>query len=1773
MEPTPNAATSTNSNMELAREASQDFNITTEWKMKFERGELTPGDFEDHWKIWVPHIYSPGLDEDCLSWNFNEELANKLLFNPLMHFVCNGDPDAILADLASKENVLNVCTKVFKMGEPTYSCRECGTDNTCVLCADCFKYSVHKNHKYKMGTSSGGGCCDCGDEEAWKMSPFCDFHKRNQDEVKQNVIPESLKERARIAFEAVLGYSHRLLTTEQVSDIRFNSSADDVLFDIDMYCTILYNDEVHTFEQVISTLSRVLKCNQRSAIAFVTSIDREGRAVVKCSDFQSCNELRTEIEKYTSRHGNKPLKVIVSHAHIIAHQIYAMKLLAWLQGLLSHSSALRNIFAETALKETESEPSIIKSMLLRDSSLWKSARTHWHRLFISGMLPEYENKKALAKIFTKNYGHVLKDFIRDDHDHSYSIASLSVQLFTTPSIALNLIEEEDIFFMLLNTFVSECVPKCNKNGKLEFERNPVSVGFKRAQHMLFDLKYLLSQVPETWNDNLRRNFLHGLNCLYNLLSMMQGMDAVTRQVGQHMEYEPEWESAFNLHIKLAYCITLILNWCGSDKVVLVKAYRAILRCLYENPCFEPFGPLEVRELADHSTSCLHYDISTQKVSIHQPLTRFFAGLHLHLEKYDLAFDSSQFHGLNKPTPVELIEPVLRTQALVAQVHAGMWRRNGYGLLNQLFFYQNVKFRTEMYDRDINALQVGASLIESNEFLIHCLNKFNLINWANNDFDKDNLPPPGEDGMMETINLVEEFLHLLIVLVGERHCPELSFVTETDRIKKDIIHHLCIKPLAHSELTKNLPDEVNDSTIVDDIINELAEFKRGHGSAKGVYELKPEYYNQYNVFYYHYSKEELSKSEVNQRKRRADAGQLECCPPPQLPKLRDSFTMIVNLLQCDVMLHIFHTVLSRCSDLRARSFSESQLHKVLHLIGYALQEEQTNHYPFFKFVENSNKFGIFQSLEELTTCPRVDAHKDLLKWTIHKFKEVANQPDKNAVVPFDEPVIIDDTEKERRAKLAAERRAKILAQMAALQKTFMAQNSQLFDETNPETSFSKSPHHGSAMDITESTVQQVALGSNQSIGIGVEKSYTCILCQEEEIVRPDGPVMVLAAFVQESKVLCQDRSLEMDDLKLEFLHANLGPAPHTNTCGHAMHSKCWEQYYEHVTGREHRRPYRLRHPASFDVDKQEYLCPLCECLSNTALPIVPSLCSLQPVNVKSELTFENFVSLLHGIVKKKVAYCHGVFNCDKNCENEHCDTCTRFSRTTVQLACEGCEAKWMGQAHKVFFSIDLKNALDQNYEIFSTLFSSEAAKLDLNLLNVVETFAQVPFSKGTHSQPESSSKKPIIDGLINPFNWKSLAYTIHSIEMVLRDTSKPLLGQLSSRQRDGIENFIKVCAILSCSPKSSVNKCYALEFLDMLLDSREGRPSILDIDSFGILVALTFSLPSLTLESTDTPVEYLSVHLPTGGTLESHTLRLVYTLHIVKQLLALNRNENPGDSMEIDGEEDTTLMNLMQVMNKQHFNISTVWNRLQEATLPFLRCCVLFYHYLTEVPADPILLEVSGDTFSNMCSYLNLPENPKDIFIPEIMETVEKWCKHPVVQKSQADTSINIVKQPIQVSRLVDLPVDYSELINSVSSFTCPKSDHEDARNPTMCLVCGEILCSQSYCCQTDLNKIMVGACNYHAHVCGADVGIFLRVRDCEILLLASPHRGCFMAAPYLDSYGETDQGLKRGNPLKLCPERYKKLQLLWLNHGILEEIARTLEGNSSHVGATQWHHL
>ncbi len=73
--------------------------------------------------------------------------------------------------------------------------------------------------------------------------------------------------------------------------------------------------------------------------------------------------------------------------------------------------------------------------------------------------------------------------------------------------------------------MSECERKRNEKGKLEFQRNmALQSQYKRSFYILHDLKYLLAAPPPTWENNLRKGFLHGVALLSDVMSWIQGMD-------------------------------------------------------------------------------------------------------------------------------------------------------------------------------------------------------------------------------------------------------------------------------------------------------------------------------------------------------------------------------------------------------------------------------------------------------------------------------------------------------------------------------------------------------------------------------------------------------------------------------------------------------------------------------------------------------------------------------------------------------------------------------------------------------------------------------------------------------------------------------------------------------------------------------------------------------------------------------------------------------------------------------------------------------------------------------------------------------------------------------------------------------------------------------------------------------------------------------------------------------------------------------------------------
>uniref|UniRef100_A0A8D1GW28 E3 ubiquitin-protein ligase n=1 Tax=Sus scrofa TaxID=9823 RepID=A0A8D1GW28_PIG len=1682
-----------------------------------------------HLAYYVPKIYCRGPNPFPQK---EDTLAHQVLLGPMEWYLCGEDPGLGFSKLEQTNKPSHLCGRVFKVGEPTYSCRDCAVDPTCVLCMECFLGSIHRDHRYRMTTSGGGGFCDCGDTEAWKEGPYCQKHELNTSEIEEEEDPlvhlsEDVIARTYNIFAIMFRYAVEILTWEKESELPPDL---EMVEKSDTYYCMLFNDEVHTYEQVIYTLQKAVNCTQKEAIGFATTVDRDGRRSVRYGDFQYCEQAKSVIVRNTSRQ-TKPLKVQVMHSSIVAHQNFGLKLLSWLGSIIGYSDGLRRILCQVGLQEGPDgeNSSLVDRLMLNDSKLWKGARSVYHQLFMSSLLMDLKYKKLFAIRFAK---------------------------------ARMLITEENLMTIIIKTFMDHLRHR-DAQGRFQFERYTALQAFKfrRVQSLILDLKYVLISKPTEWSDDLRQKFLEGFDAFLELLKCMQGMDPVTRQVGQHIEMEPEWEAAFTLQMKLTHVISMMQDWCALDEKVLIEAYKKCLAVLTQ--CHGGFTDGEqpvTLSICGHSVETIRYCVSKEKVSIHLPVSRLLAGLHVLLSKSEVAYKFPELLPLSELSPPMLIEHPLRCLVLCAQVHAGMWRRNGFSLVNQIYYYHNVKCRREMFDKDIVMLQTGVSMMDPNHFLMIMLSRFELYQiFSTPDYGKKISSETSHKDLVQQNNtLIEEMLYLIIMLVGERFSPGVGQVNATDEIKQEIIHQLSIKPMAHSELVKSLPEDENKETGMENVIEAVAHFKKPGLTGRGMYELKPECAKQFNLYFYHFSRAEQSKAEEAQRKLKRQNKEDTALPPPVLPPFCPLFASLVNILQSDVMLLIMRTILQWTVEHSGYAWSESMLQRVLHLIGMALQEEKQHlenvmeeHVVTFTFTQKISKPGeapnnspsILAMLETLQNAPYLEVHKDMIRWILKTFNAIKKIRESSSTSPVAETegTIMEESsrdkdkaERKRKAEIARLRREKIMAQMSEMQRHFIDENKELFQQTlDLDTSLSAVLDNSPVV----SDMTLTALGPGQTQVPEQRQFVTCILCQEEQEVKVESRAMVLAAFVQRSTVLSKDRSKFIQNPEKYdplFMHPDLSCGTHTSSCGHIMHAHCWQRYFDSVQAKEQRRQQRLRLHTSYDVENGEFLCPLCECLSNTVIPLL-----LPPRNIfNSRLNFSDQPNL------------------------------TQWIRTISQ------QIKALQVLRKEESTPNI--ASSKNLENMDELQLPEGFRPNFHPKNpysesikeMLTTFGTATYKVGLKVHPnEEDPRVPIMC-------WGSCAYTIQSIERILSDEDKPLFGPFPCRLDDCLRSLTRFAAAHWTVASLSVVQGHFCKLFASLVpgDSSGDLPCILDIDMFHLLVGLVLSFPALHCQ------DFSGISLGTG---DLHIFHLVTMAHIVQILLTSCTEENGMDQENAGGEEELAVLSLYKTLHqctgsalKEIPSGWHLWRNVRAGIMPFLRCSALFFHYLNGVPSPPEIQASGTSHFEQLCNYLSLPNNLICLFQEnkEIMKLlIESWC-HNTEVKRYMEGERDAISYPRESNKLIDLPEDYSSLINQASNFSCPKSGGDKSRAPTLCLVCGTLLCSQSYCCQTELEGEDVGACTAHTYSCGSGVGVFLRVRECQVLFLAGKTKGCFYSPPYLDDYGETDQGLRRGNPLHLCKERFKKIQKLWHQHSITEEIGHAQEANQTLVGI-DWQHL
>jgi E3 ubiquitin-protein ligase UBR1 len=181
-------------------------------------------------------------------------------------------------------------------------------DDTCVFCVRCFHATNHEGHNVTFSiTTNAGGCCDCGDPEAWKGPIKCAYHTSDPStsglhefEKKQyeSLLPRDLLDSVQNTISTVLDFmletfsaspeTMKVPTDAESARNDARQSAKCIRKSLDerheeetLFALVLWNDEQHSFNEVIAHVSEAIKCSELEAKKIAERVDSYVCRIIK----------------------------------------------------------------------------------------------------------------------------------------------------------------------------------------------------------------------------------------------------------------------------------------------------------------------------------------------------------------------------------------------------------------------------------------------------------------------------------------------------------------------------------------------------------------------------------------------------------------------------------------------------------------------------------------------------------------------------------------------------------------------------------------------------------------------------------------------------------------------------------------------------------------------------------------------------------------------------------------------------------------------------------------------------------------------------------------------------------------------------------------------------------------------------------------------------------------------------------------------------------------------------------------------------------------------------------------------------------------------------------------------------------------------------------------------------------------------------------------------------------------------------------------------------
>lgn len=850
-------------------------------------------------------------------------------------------------------------------------------------------------------------------------------------------------------------------------------------------------------------------------------------------------------------------------------------------------------------------------------------------------------------------------------------------------------------------------------------------------------------------------------------------------------------------------------------------------------------------------------------------------------------------------------------------------------------------------------------------------------------------------------------------------------------------------------------------------------------------------------------------------------------------------------------------------------------------------------------------------------------------------------------------VLEDREKKKQAAL--ERQAKVMAQFQQQQKNFIDNQGDI-DWGEDDISDDNFETDGE----DQKTYWQYPSG-------------TCILCQEET---KDGRLYGTFALMTKSAILRQtdfkdpdfvrevantpsslDRSAESirpcgvagenreqvhkvtasgveiiserQFIGKGFPSSSCRSGPVSVGCGHIMHYKCFEVYYE-ASHRRHQHQIARHHPERLEM--KEFVCPLCKALGNAFLPIIwtpkeeLSINRLQPgssfndwiLSVADQNQISRAVEVPPVIGERAKTFFMR--------QNNAVMLNSLNARTTELLADAWNPVVLAATPTPLPFPIDPR--LTPAAHIWGngpndagpSSVSSPAQSSSI-MTELVEIYRRLRDTMEMNRLPTRHQNLRLQDGpaddlFAHDTLAQSLGFSISAVEIQQRGVASPSVMTFIEGVPQQALTHLKVLAETASSYVSvggvrnggRLAQAFAADYEDqyqqLFMRSSSRQPlnpesaywdpkaeCLLEKDIFVFLTEASLCLAA---------IDDIDI---------MHLVRLCYLAELIKVVMKMSRNKGKSSYLSwinydfgpqtpkgldafkyfccqvrswdlVDGNHRKETPS--SVMEQPCFNgTESCRSFAKKFALVFLRKVSLLLHvrngvsFQNHISSDPNASELDRltealrlPTFDEMCASLyGNTGNP-------LNQLARSWVLRSMMMPSNSQTSDTPSKLSLShpaIFELIGLPKNYDTLMEETMKRRCPTTG-KDVSDPMLCLFCGVITCGQSICCLKDGPRSstgrvqQIGGAQQHMLKCQQNIGLFINIRKCTVFYLYHTS-GSWMVAPYIDKYGEVDPGLRHSRQLFLNQKRYDALlRTVWLGHGVPSVISRKLEMDINNGG-------